>query len=296
MNAPLATATAPPTHSPIARLPNEAAVIEQVGRENFPVALRVLPSATRTHLMAIYGFARLVDDAGDEASGDRAELLDAIECDLDALGSGRVPAHPLVARLAPTMRECALPLEPFRNLVEANRRDQIVARYATHEELLGYCALSAAPIGRLVLHVFGVATAERFRLSDEICAALQLVEHWQDVAEDFGRGRIYLPAEDRARFGVTEEHLAEARAGSALRDLLGFEVSRTRARLARGQGLVGTLSGNARLAVAGFVGGGHAALDSIERVGFDVLSSTPQTRRRDVLRHACSTWWWGGAR
>src|SRR5205823_12115026 len=112
------------------------------------------------------------------------------------------PHHPLLQRLALTVNACALPRQPFLRLIEANRRDQLTKTYATFDELLGYCDLSANPVGELVLHVFRAATPERIELSDRVCTALQLVEHWQDVAEDCRRGRIYLPAEDLERFGV----------------------------------------------------------------------------------------------
>jgi squalene synthase HpnC len=157
-------------------------------------------------------------------------------------------------------------------------------RYATWAELRGYCELSADPVGRLVLHVFGAATPDRFTASDAVCTALQLVEHCQDVAEDLARGRLYLPAEDLARFGVREAELREPHASAAVRALLRFEVERVRALLDRGAPLVRSLRGRARLAVAGFVAGGRAAADAIERRGFDVLPGAPRPRRRDLAR------------
>ncbi len=174
----------------------------QAGSENFPVASRVLPASVRGHLLALYGFARLVDDAGDEAHGDRLGLLDQLEADLERAFTGTA-RNPLLVALQPTLAQCSLPIAPFRRLIEANRRDQLVHRYQTFEELLGYCELSANPVGELVLGIFGAATPERIALSNRVCSGLQLVEHWQDIAEDFGRGRVYLPAEDRDRFGVS---------------------------------------------------------------------------------------------
>jgi squalene synthase HpnC len=260
------------------------ALMRKARAENFPVASRLLPRRERGHLLALYGFARLVDDAGDEAPGDRLALLGAIAADLERVFGGREPRHPLLRALAPTVRACALPREPFEALIEANRRDQRVRRYRTFEELMDYCALSASPVGRLVLCVFRAATPERIALADAVSSGLQLVEHWQDVAEDLARGRVYLPAEDLARFGVSDADLGARAASPALRALLRFEVERARALLEAGEPLVRSLSGRLALAVAAFVAGGRAALDAIERAGFDVLAGAPRARRRDRAR------------
>ena len=264
--------------------PGAAALLERARRENFPVALALLSRAQRTHLMALYGFARLADDVGDESEGDRLALLDELDADLGRVFAGGEPLHPVLRSLAPTVRALRLPEPPFRRLIEANRRDQRVSRYATWAALREYCALSANPVGRLVLHVFGAATPERCLASDAICTALQLVEHCQDVAEDLARGRRYLPAEDLVRFGCEERDLRAPAASPSVRALLRFEVVRARALLDSGAPLVRTLDGRARLAVAGFVAGGRAAADAIERGGFDVLSGAPRPRRRDLLR------------
>ena len=264
--------------------PAAAALLARARRENFPVALALLSRAQRTHLMAIYGFARLADDVGDEAEGDRPALLSELETDLGRVFAGREPLHPVLQRLAPTVRALRLPEPPFRRLIEANRRDQRVSRYATWAELRDYCAVSANPVGRLVLQVFGAATPDRFPASDAVCTALQLVEHCQDVVEDLARGRLYLPAEDLARFGCQESDLCAPVAGPGARALLRFEVERARALLDRGAPLVRTLRGRARLAIAGFIAGGRAAADAIERRGFDVLGGAPRPRRRDLLR------------
>jgi squalene synthase HpnC len=170
----------------------------------------------------------------------------------------------------------------------ANRQDQVVSRYQTFDELLAYCTLSANPVGRIVLRVFGALTPAREVLSDQVCTALQLAEHWQDVAEDFRAGRIYLPGEDLARFGVTEEDLAAPQASPQLRGLMAFEVERARQLLDKGAPLVGNLRGAARVAVAGYVAGGRAALAAIAGAGYDVLRVTPKPRRgrlvAEVLR------------
>ncbi len=267
--------------------PTPAAVMARAGGENFPVASRVLPRGVREHLLALYGFARLVDELGDAvvAGADRAggppeklAALDWLEGELECAYAGEA-RHPLLVRLQGTVRECALPREPFLRLIEANRVDQRVARYDTWELLLGYCRLSADPVGELVLGVFGAATPERVALSDRICTALQLAEHWQDVAEDLRAGRIYLPAEDLARFGCTERDLAQPAADWRVKGLIAFEVARTRELLREGTPLIGTLHGRERLAVAAFVSGADAALGAIERAGYDVLGGPPRAGR-----------------
>jgi squalene synthase HpnC len=260
--------------------PSREAVMAQAGSENFPVASYLLGRRQRAQLLAIYGFARLVDDLGDEASGDRLELLDWLEGDLDRVYGEGQPEHPVMRALAPTVSECRLPDRPFRRLIEANRRDQTVTRYQSFDELLGYCQLSAAPVGELVLHVFGAATDERILLSDRICAGLQVVEHLQDVAEDFARGRVYLPREDLARFGCDEGELGGARVSPPLRELLAFETARARSLLDAGAPLARTLRLRPRLAVAGFVAGGRAALDALDRSGYEVLGVRPRPDRR----------------
>jgi squalene synthase HpnC len=222
-----------------------------------------------------------VDDLGDEATGDRAALLDWIGEELDRVYAGAEPEHPVMRELATTVRACALPAEPFRRLIAANRLDQEVTRYETFEDLLAYCALSAAPVGELVLHVFGVATPERIALSDAVCSGLQVTEHLQDVAEDLARGRVYLPREDLARFSCSEEDLAAKSAGPAVRAVVAFEAARARELLAAGAPLARRLPRRAGLAVAGFVAGGRAALDALERAGWDVLAARPRGARRD---------------
>ena len=282
------TATAPRISEAGEQLPGEAAVLPLAAHENFPVALALVGRRTRAHLTAIYGFARLADQVGDEAPGDRLALLDRLEQDLDRVFDGE-PEHPLLQRLAPTVRACGLPREPFLRLIEANRRDQGTVAYQTFDELLGYCALSANPVGELVLHVFGAASPERIELSDSVCTGLQLVEHWQDVAEDFRRGRVYLPAEDLARFGVVPADLGAEHAGRPLRELLAFEVERARGLLDEGAPLVGRLRGRARLAVAGYVGGGRANADAIVAAGYDVLPGPPRAGKASRLRAVLRT-------
>jgi squalene synthase HpnC len=278
--------------------PSAQEVMARAETENFPVASRVLPRHAREHLLAVYGFARLVDELGDSAPGDRLAALDWLEQELARSYDGTAE-HPLMRRLTRTVQQCALPRGPFERLIEANRVDQRVARYATWEQLRGYCALSANPVGEIVLGVFGAATPERVTLSDSICTALQLAEHCQDVAEDYAAGRVYLPAEDLERFDCDPDEVGFASppgagAGSglvgasrpdvgpgaaSLRAVLAFEVARGRRLLDDGAPLIGRLRGRERLAVAAFSAGGRAAFDAIERAGYDVLSGPPRASK-----------------
>ncbi|MEV4760520.1 squalene synthase HpnC [Micromonospora sp. NPDC049559] len=290
--------------------------------ENFPVAVRILPATTRRHLLALYTYARYVDDLGDEPAvagpGDRlggpavagpggAPVADGSGTDADAadrlstlrwfagevrdLYDGRPPRHPVLVRLAPTVAACRLPADPLLRLIAANERDQVKSRYADHRELVDYCHLSADPVGELVLHVFGAHSPERVALSDRICTALQIVEHLQDVAEDRRRGRIYLPADELAAHGVAERDLDAPRAGGALREVIRVQAERAAAALDAGAPLVGQLRGWARVAVAGYVAGGRAALTALARSGYDPLPGAPRPARRDVLGHWLKLMW-----
>jgi squalene synthase HpnC len=282
------------------------AVLAKAARENFPVAPVFLPRAWRQDLMAVYGFARLVDDIGDgdlagggredamllgldpQAADDRIAMLDAFEADLHRVFDG-TPAHPLLLALQPTVRRHSLTPEPFLGLIGANRQDQQVRRYDSYDDLLAYCELSANPVGRLVLAITGTATPERIRRSDAVCTALQVVEHIQDVAEDLGRDRIYLPAEDMKRFSVDEADLAAPTAGAGVRALVAHEAERARELLNEGTSLVGSVGGRLRLLLAGFVGGGRAALKAVEGAGYDVLARSPKATKPGLLREMVST-------
>jgi squalene synthase HpnC len=265
--------------------PAAEAVMARAATENFSVAGVLLPRRERSHLLAIYGFARLVDELGDAHEGDREQALDWLQEELELAFAGRA-RHPLLVRLEPTLSECRLRPGPFLRLIEANRADQRVTRYRTWADLRAYCALSADPVGELVLDVFGVATPARVALSDSICTALQLAEHCQDVAEDLAAGRVYLPLEDLERFGASVEDLAAPHAGAAVREVIAFEVARARSLLREGLPLVAQLGGRARIGVAGYVGGGLAALGAIERADHDVLAGAP--RAGSLARARCT--------
>jgi squalene synthase HpnC len=262
------------------------AVMAQARAENFPVASVFLPRTQRRQLMAIYGVARLIDDVGDEAPGNRQELLDWLDAELDRVFRGSTPEHPTMRALAAAVRSSPLPEAPFRALVKANRQDQVVTRYETFDQLLGYCRLSAAPVGELVLHVFEAATPDQMALSEPICAGLQVVEHIQDVTEDYSRGRIYMPLEDMARFGCGEADLAGPGASERLRALLAFEAAQAARLLDSGAPLATTLALRPRIAVACFVAGGRAALHELAGASYDVGFGPPAKRRRGAFVRA----------
>jgi len=232
----------------------------------------------------VYDVTRVIDDLGDAAPGDRSALLAAFRTDLNTVWRNEIPRTPVLTRLAATVRDCGLSQQPFVDLVEANLRDQTTVVYPTYDDLLASCALSANPVGRVVLEVFGVSTPERVILSDHICTALQIVEHCQDVAEDRRAGRIYLPLQDLERFDVPRTDLDAAQASPRLRALIEFEVERALALLDSGRPLLRQLHGWARLAVAGYVAGGRAAAAALRRSGWAVLPVHPPVRRLDVIR------------
>ncbi|KOU28165.1 squalene synthase [Streptomyces sp. WM6373] len=284
-----------------------SATLDKAAAENFPVAPAFLPRAWRDGLTAVYGYARLVDDIGDgdltpgggdavllgldpAAVDDPLTMLDAFEADLlRVFGSADgPPRHPLLLALQPVVRAHGLTPEPFLGLIEANRQDQRVTRYETYGDLVAYCELSANPVGRLVLSLTGTGTPERIRLSDAVCTALQIVEHVQDVAEDLGRDRIYLPAEDMRRFHVSEADLAAPSAGASVRALVAFEAERAAALLDDGVPLVGSVHGRLRMLLAGFVGGGRAALRAVTAAGFDVLPGPPKPTKSGLLREVAA--------
>lgn len=261
-----------------AKAPRAADVLAQAGGENFPVASRLFPKDLRPHLVSVYGFARMVDDIGDEAAGDRSALLDWLASELDAVFGGQ-PTHPLMSRLAVTVERFALPRDPFDRLIEANRRDQTTHRYRTYRELAEYCTFSANPVGELVLRISGTLTPERRSLSDATCAGLQLVEFWQDLGEDAANDRVYVPLEDMERFGYSVDQLMTGESGQAFIQLMRFEAARTRALLVEGRKLGPSIGGRIGLAVRLFTAGGLAALADLERRGFDTLGASARASR-----------------
>ncbi len=261
---------------PSAPLPSTGAVLSRAGSENFPVATRLLPARVRSHLLALYGYARFVDDIGDEPAEDpdqRLAKLDRVDADLDRLYRDILPELAPVRSLRGTVVSCGIPRGPLARLVEANRRDQRQVRYPSFESLVEYCTFSADPVGEMVLMVFGAATPDRVALSNRICTGLQVLEHCQDVGEDFRRGRVYLPQADLAEAGACEADLSAATTSPALRGAVRRQVDRAVDLLDEGAALVGTLHGLGRVAVAGYVGGGRATAAALRRAGHDVLAA-----------------------
>jgi squalene synthase HpnC len=263
-----------------------ARAAEQASAENFPVAMRMLPKAVREDLAVFYVFARYVDDIGDEYLGDRAAALTEIDTDLGRLAAGGTPKLEPVRGLGRITADGRVPFEPFHDLVAANLMDQYKTRYATFAELVSYCRLSANPVGRVVLHLAGQATAQNVADSDAVCTGLQIIEHLQDVAEDRGNNRVYLPREDLLAFGVREDELDFEHSDEDLKALLRWEAGRAAVMVAKGVPLTRRLRGWARPAVIGYVAGGRAALTALKKIDYDVLAGAPSTDKKGVLRSA----------
>jgi squalene synthase HpnC len=244
--------------------------------ENFHVASWFLPRDLRPHFHAIYAYCRVSDDLGDEV-GDSSvalALLDFWGRELDACYEGRA-RHPVFVALAQTIKECFIPKEPFADLLTAFRQDQIVTHYETIDDLLAYCRYSANPVGRLVLYACAESNEENFALSDATCTALQLANFWQDVREDYARGRIYLPKKDMDFYLVTEEYIAEKIVTPEFRALMHCEVDYARSLFEEGLPLIGKVHRDLAIDLDLFSRGGLEILRAIERQGYDVLSARP---------------------
>jgi squalene synthase HpnC len=258
--------------------------------ENFHVASWLLPKRLRPHFHSIYAYCRISDDLGDEV-GNQAQalaLLDVWQEQLDACYRGEAK-HPVFVALRETIGICDIPKQPFADLLTAFRHDQTVTRYASMNSVLAYCRNSANPVGRLVLYACGYRDAERFALSDETCSALQLANFWQDVREDFARGRIYLPQDAMAAAGVDEAMIANGQATPAFRALMGDQIAYTLAMFARGAKLIGMVDRELAVDLDLFTRGGVEILRAIEERQYDVLSARPtisKPRKAMLLLHA----------
>jgi squalene synthase HpnC len=254
--------------------------------ENFPVASWLLPARLRAPIEAIYGFARGADDIADEGEASDAARLAGLERylrALDAIETGVEP-EPAFARIAAAVAEHGLPVQLLRDLIDAFRQDVVKKRYADYAELMDYSRRSANPIGRLVLHLFGRSDAAGLAQSDAICSSLQFINFWQDVALDWGKGRIYIPQEDLGRFGVPEGAIAAGLADGAWRALMAFECDRSRALLASGAPLGDSLPGRLGLEIRATLAGGRAILDRIDAVSGDVFRHRPTLNKMDWIR------------
>ena len=262
--------------------------------ESYPVASRFVPSELRPHIVALYAFARSADDFADEPEyeGRRAEALDRWESALSRAAHGEAD-HPVFVALADTMERRELPIPPLEDMLTAFRMDMDVRRYATFQALRGYTARSADPVGRLLLALFGYREPELVRYADEMSTALQLTNFWQDVAADAARDHIYLPAEDMHFFGVTEADVKGLKPTPALRDLMRFEVARTRALYDKGRPLLDKLGNDLRMELTLIWLVGTTILDKIEAAHYDVFAQRPAIRRRDqaiIMARAAKEW------
>ncbi len=266
----------------------ECARIARAHYENFPIGSWLLPRHLRRDLAAVYAFARAGDDLADEGSDvGRLDRLDEFEATLLACaGDPASVDDPIFVALGHTLTARRLPVQPFRDLITAFRRDAAgdTASMATIDALYEYCRCSANPVGRIVLGLFGHHDAERQARSDDICTALQLTNCWQDVAGDLERGRVYLPQDDLDRFGGSRDALAQRRVTPGFRELLRFEVARARALFERGLPLAGMVTGRLRREVRLFARGGMAILDRIDAVDGDVFAHRPTLTRGDFVR------------
>jgi squalene synthase HpnC len=249
--------------------------------ENFHVASWFLPKKLRPHFHAIYAYCRVSDDLGDEV-GNREQsiaLLEQWREELDACYAGTA-RHPVCVALAETIRACHIPKEPFADLLTAFLQDQTVTRFRDMGEVLAYCRYSANPVGRLVLYACGYADAERFRLSDMTCTALQLANFWQDVSSDYHqRDRIYIPQDAMAKFGVTEATIAGNQATSEFRTLLKDQVAYAHSLFEAGLPLISMVDNELALDLDLFSRGGLEILRAIELRDYDVLSARPAISR-----------------
>ncbi len=275
-------ASLPPSY----RIPDVAPSLEQARAfcqnlaethyENFHVVSWFLPKNLRPHFHAIYAYCRISDDLADEVGNKDSALalLNIWGEELSACFEGDA-RHPVFVALAETIRQCGIPKEPFADLLTAFRQDQSTTRYATMEDVLGYCRYSANPVGRLVLYACGEADEERFRLSDATCTALQLANFWQDVRQDYARGRIYLPQNDMEFFHVSERVISEGIATPEFRGLLRCEVEFARSLFEDGLPLIGMVNRDLALDLDLFSRGGLEILNAIEDVDYDVLTARP---------------------
>ncbi|EJN07980.1 squalene synthase HpnC [Herbaspirillum sp. YR522] len=254
--------------------------------ENFPVASLLLPPHLRAAVAAIYAFARSADDIADEGDASPPQRLAALASysrQLDLIEQGARCDAPIFDRLQPVITQYSLPIQPFRDLLSAFSQDVVTTRYARHDDLLDYCRRSANPVGTLMLHLYGQANAVNLHQSDAICSALQLINFWQDVAIDWQKGRIYLPLEDLDRFGVSPRDIQQGQVDQRWRQLMQFELDRTRALMLSGAPLAHRLPGRIGWELRLVVQGGLRILERIEAVGGDIFTRRPRLGSRDWL-------------
>ncbi len=263
--------------------------------ENFPVGLFV-PRQRRPYVYAIYAFARAADDFADEPiyEGVRERKLDDWEKLLDAAYRGEAEG-PIFVALAETVRRLGIPKQLLLDLLSAFRQDVVKTRYETWDELLDYCRRSADPVGRLVLLVFEQKDETLPPLSDAVCSALQLANHWQDAAVDYARGRVYVPEELLRRHGVTDWDFSAGRVSEGWRGLMGELIGRTRELFERGKPICERVGRELRFEMRLTWLGGMSILDRIEAVGGDVFRKRPRHGAFDKAALALRAWRWRSA-
>jgi len=263
--------------------------------ENFPVASWLLPQGLRTPIEAIYAFARNADDFADEGDlpdAERLALLDGYARNLERIARRERPDDPVFSRLHDAIVAHDLPIALFHDLLDAFRQDVTKKRYATFDELMAYCRRSADPVGRLLLALFRKDDPANLRDSDAICSSLQLINHWQDIAVDWGKGRVYLPQEDLDHFGVAHEQIAQGRVDGAWQDLVRFQCQRARAMMRSGAPLGTRLPGRMGLEIRAISAGGLRILDRIEAVHGDVFRQRPVLKAGDWGRILWKALFW----
>jgi len=261
--------------------------------ENFPVASILLPKELRPDVEAIYHFARSADDIADEGDAlpaQRVSGLDAYDRELDRIAAGTPGDALLWQRLAATIARRRLPLQPFRDLLSAFRQDVTVHRYERFEDVMNYCARSANPVGRLMLHLYGMTDARSMKESDAICSALQLINFWQDVPIDWRKDRVYLPLEDMRRFGVSESDIAQSRSGAAWRALMAYETDRAEAMMRDGAPLALRLPGRVGWELRLVVQGGLRILEKLRAAEYDMFRRRPVLGKADWLLLLWRAW------
>jgi phytoene synthase len=252
--------------------------------ENFPVASILLPKHLRRPVEIIYNFARQADDFADEGyipNEERLAKLDAYRAELNRVANKEMPQTPLFRDVSDIVAEHQLPLQLFHDLLDAFSQDVVKKRYANFDELLDYCRRSANPVGRLLLHLYEHATLQNLLYSDSICTALQLINFWQDVKKDYAIGRIYLPQDEMARFGVNETHIAQGIADKAWRDLMRFQTDRASEMMKHGTPLGTILPGRIGLEMRLIIAGGNRILQKLRAVNFDMFDRHPVLRLHD---------------
>lgn len=252
--------------------------------ENFPVASILLPRRLRQPVAAIYHFARAADDIADEGDlpdEERLQRLDEFRDELTHIAAGETPLLPLFKNLAAQIAAHDLPMQPFHDLLDAFSQDVVKKRYANYDVLLDYCRHSANPVGNLLLHLYEEATPINIAYSDAICTALQLINFWQDVAKDYAIGRIYLPQDEMAQFGVAEDHIAQSDTDDSWRALMQFEIDRTRALMLQGAPLGSILTGRIGLEMRMIIAGGLRILDKLQAVDYDMFRHRPVLKPYD---------------